>query len=251
MIWLRSDFREDVPVADEVLVTKQGACVNVTLNRPQALNAITSSMKARLLEVIADAEDDASLAVLVLQGAGRAFCSGADLSELESMSQWDTVSSLRRLEVTQAIIRAMRKSRLAIVTVVHGMAAGGGVALGLAGDVVLASQDASFMLVFGQRHLVPDAALSDMLISAVGARKALSLSLLSQKLTADEARGFGLVDKVCDANALDLTLSQTVASLVEAGPETVLLMKRVFVHEDPVRNAVEGMAQALAFKRDK
>lgn len=221
----------------------------VTLNRPQTLNAITSSMKARLLEVVAEAESDPSLTVLVLQGAGRAFCSGADLSELGNTSQWDTVSSLRRLEVTQAVVQSMRRSRLAIVTVIHGVAAGGGVALALAGDVVLAAQNASLRLVFGQRHLVPDAALSDMLISAVGARKALSLSLLSQNLTADEAMALGLVDKVCDADELDGTLNQTVGSLAEAGPETVMLMKRVFVHEDPVRKAVEGMAQALAFKR--
>lgn len=220
----------------------------VTLNRPQTLNAITSSMKVRLLEVIAEAESDPSLTVLVLRGAGRAFCSGADLSELDSTSQWTTVSSLQRLEITQAVVQGMRRSRLAIVTVLHGVAAGGGVALALAGDIVLASQDGALMLVFGKRHLVPDAALSDMLISAVGARKALSMSLLSQNLTADEAMTLGLVDKVCSADELDETVNQTVASLTEAGPETVLLMKRVFVHEDPVRKAVEGMAQALAFK---
>ena len=205
-------------------------------------------MKTRLLEIVAEAESDPSLTVLVLRGAGRAFCSGADLSELDNTAQWDTVSSLRRLETTQAVVQAVRRSRLGIVTVIHGVAAGGGVALALAGDVVLASQDASLRLVFGQRHLVPDAALSDLLISAVGARKALSLSLLSQNLTADEAMTLGLVDKVCSRDELDRTVNQTVDSLAEAGPETVLLMKRLFVHEDPVRKAVEGMAQALAFK---
>lgn len=205
-------------------------------------------MKVRLLQIVTEAESDPSLTVLVLRGTGRAFCSGADLGELNNRTQWDTVSSLRGLEMTQAIVQGMRRSRLAIVTVIHGIAAGGGIALGLAGDVVLASQDASLRLVFGQRHLVPDAALSDLLISAVGARKALSLSLLSQSLTAVEAMKLGLVDKVCGADELDETVDQTVASLVEAGPETVLLMKRVFGHEDSTRNAVEGLAQTLALK---
>lgn len=236
-------------MSDEVLVTRRDACVYLTLNRPHTLNAITSSMKARLLESLDEAESDASLTVLVIRGAGRAFCSGADLGELGNTDQRETVSTLQRLELTQTIVQRLRRSHLGVVTVVDGVAAGGGVALALAGDVVLASRDASFKLVFGQRHLVPDAALSHMLVSAVGARKALSMSLLSESLSADEASRLSLVDKVSSANDLDRMVEQAVASLVEAGPETVLLMKRVFIHDDPVRRATESLAQALAFKR--
>jgi 2-(1,2-epoxy-1,2-dihydrophenyl)acetyl-CoA isomerase len=232
-------------------VEQDAGTVIARINRPHALNAITTSVKHALIDALRDAESRPEVTTFVLTGTGRAFCAGADVKELAAGSGEGFDAALRRVELTQRFIADCQRSRLAVVTAVNGLAAGGGVSLALAGDIVIAAASARFLLLFGQRGLVPDGGLSRSLVQAVGRRRALSLALRCSELDADQALSTGLVDDVVPDGALEEHLAAVCAGLSGRGAQTVALTKRVFSAPQHVDFAVEAVAQAISLSRDQ
>jgi 2-(1,2-epoxy-1,2-dihydrophenyl)acetyl-CoA isomerase len=176
------------------------AIATVTLDRPEALNALTAALKRDLLEALRRIGRDRSVRAVVLTGAGRAFCAGQDLKERLAPDAPPLSVVLR--DEYNPIISAMRSLDQPIVGAINGVAAGAGASLAFACDVRIAAEEASFALAFGRIGLVPDSGATWFLPRLVGPAKAAELALVGTALSAADAERFGLVARVVPAAAL-------------------------------------------------
>jgi 2-(1,2-epoxy-1,2-dihydrophenyl)acetyl-CoA isomerase len=188
---------------DLVLYRAEAGVATLTLNRPESLNAITRAMHAELKAALARAAGDPEIRCLVLTGAGRGFCSGADLVDSATLSAGGPPDLGRVLEETyNPLIRSLRDLPKPIVAAVNGVAAGAGANIALACDLVLAARSAAFIQAFCKIGLIPDAGGTWFLPRLVGRARAAGLALLGDKLAAEEAERRGLIWKVCDDDTL-------------------------------------------------
>ncbi|AKK26421.1 enoyl-CoA hydratase [Mycobacterium sp. EPa45] len=204
----------------ELTVSLDGGVLSVTLNRPDSLNSLNAIMLRTLADVLEHAADDASVRVVRLGGAGRGFSSGAGISaEDQSNRRPDTPDEVL-LEANRAV-RAITSLPKPVVAVVQGPAAGVGVSLALASDVVLASEKAFFLLAFTKIGLMPDGGASALVAAAIGRIRALRMALLAERISAAEAFDFGLVSAVYPADELEAGVSAVIDKLV-SGPAVAL-----------------------------
>ncbi len=196
----------------------------ITLDRPEALNALTVELKQELLGVLARAGRERAVRVVVLTGAGRAFCAGQDLKERLSPDAPPLEVELR--ERYNPIVRAIRDRRPPVVAAVNGVAAGAGASIAFACDLRIASSDASFVLAFGRIGLVPDSGATWLLPRLVGLARATEIALLGEPLTAAGAERIGLVSRVVPAADLAADARALAARLAALAPTAVTLTKR-------------------------
>ncbi len=174
----------------QTITTTEEAGVGVlTLNRPTLLNALNTQMRAEILHGVKDLGSRAR--VLVLTGAGRAFCSGQDLGDGTSVDQLDLGRTLR--EEYEPMLRAIYDCPVPVIAAVNGAAAGAGANLALAADVVIATQSAVFLQAFARIGLIPDAGGTYWLPRKVGFARAMGQMLFAEKVTADEAEAQGMI----------------------------------------------------------
>jgi 2-(1,2-epoxy-1,2-dihydrophenyl)acetyl-CoA isomerase len=201
-----------------------GPLGTITLDRPEALNALTIPMKRELLSALRTVDRDKAVRAVILTGAGRAFCAGQDLKERLAPGAPTLGEELR--ERYNPIVRAMRTMAKPIVGAINGVAAGAGASLAFACDLRIAAEGASFVLAFGRIGLIPDTGATWTLPRLVGTARAAAMALLNDALPAAEAERIGLVTKVVPAEAL-LDEARAVATrLAEAAPIGVALTKR-------------------------
>jgi 2-(1,2-epoxy-1,2-dihydrophenyl)acetyl-CoA isomerase len=198
----------------------EAGVATLTLNRPASLNALNLELKADLAAAIGRLRARADVRAVVLTGAGRGFCSGGDIKEMDpGRSAHDTRARLQSLH--RDIIEPLGKLEKPVIAAVNGVAAGAGLSLALACDIVFASQSATFALAFAKRGLVPDAGAAFRLVRLVGVARAKELAFSARTLDAQEAGRLGLVQ--CVLPAVEL-LQQTQAYARElAGGATVAL----------------------------
>ena len=201
-----------------------GGIATITLDRPEALNALTIPMKTELLGAFRAIGRDRSVRAVMLTGAGRAFCAGQDLKE--RLEPDPTPLAVEVRERFNPIIRAMRALPQPIVGVVNGVAAGAGASLAFACDLRIAAEGASFVLAFGRIGLVPDSGATWFLPRLVGPAKAAEMALLGTTLSAADAERFGLVVKVVPPDALADEARATAARLAELAPLALAHTKR-------------------------
>ena len=211
---------------DTVLVEldTDAGVATVTLNRPDALNALTVPMKHALLAAFRRLEREQRVRAVVLTGAGRAFCAGQDLRERLEPGAAPLGVEVR--ERYNPIIRAMRGLSKPIVAAINGVAAGAGASLALASDIRIASETASFALAFGRVGLVPDSGATWFLPRLVGAARAAELALLNDPVGAEDALRIGLVSRVVAADQLGAESSAIAARLAAGAPKAIALTKR-------------------------
>lgn len=200
------------------------AVATITLDRPEALNALDGTLKGELLAAIRTAGRDETARVVVLTGAGRAFCAGQDLKE-----RLDPAAAPLAIEVRERynpIIRAMRDLDLPIVGSINGVAAGAGASLAMACDLRIASASASFVLAFGRLGLVPDSGATWFLPRLVGSAKAAELALLGDSLPAVDAERFGLVARVVPPDDLAEVTRSIAVRLAALAPQALAQTKR-------------------------
>jgi len=161
----------------------------VTLNRPDVMNALSSQMRAELLHAVRAAGKSAR--VLVLTGEGRAFCAGQDLGDRARIASIDLERTLR--DEYEPLLRAIYDSPIPTISAVNGPAAGAGANLALAADVVIATQSASFIQAFTRIGLIPDAGGTYWLPRQIGAARAMGAALFADKISADQAAGWGMI----------------------------------------------------------
>ncbi|CAE6864012.1 1,2-epoxyphenylacetyl-CoA isomerase [Paraburkholderia domus] len=188
-------------MTESVLYHASEGVATITLNRPEVLNALSRDMLESLREAVERAAQDATVRAVVLTGAGRGFSSGSDLGGgMPADPVIDLGDSLR--ERLNPIILALRSMPKPVITAVNGVAAGGGMGIALAGDVVLAGKSASFLQAFSRIGLVPDCGSTYFLPRYVGDMRARALAILAEKIDADEAQRIGMVWKVYPDDAL-------------------------------------------------
>jgi len=221
--------------------------VTLTLNRPDTMNAITREMWGGLEDVFAEVARNFDDRVLVVTGAGRAFCAGADLIE-QGMPR----TSGRRLEHMRGVGRsaaALRGIGKPTVAKVNGVAAGAGLSLALGCDLVIASDAARFSAIFVQRGLSIDYGGSWLLPRLVGIHKAKELALLADMIPAADAERVGIVNRVVPAAELDGEVDALVARLLTMAPVALSQTKHLLdqamstTFEDAVE--AEAMAQVV------
>ncbi len=200
------------------------AIATITLDRPDALNALTVAMKQELLGALRSIGRDRAVRSVVLTGAGRAFCAGQDLKERLQPDAAPLAVEVR--ERYNPIIRAMRALPQPIVGAINGVAAGAGASLAFACDIRVAAEDASFVLAFGRIGLVPDSGATWFLPRLVGPAKAAELTLLGERLSATDAERHGLVARVVPADALAAEARQVAGRLAALAPRALSLTKR-------------------------
>ena len=201
-----------------------GSIGTITLDRPEALNALTIPMKTELLAALRTVARDRSVRAVVLTGAGRAFCAGQDLKE--RLASEPTPLAVEVRERFNPIIRAMRSMPQPIVGAINGVAAGAGASLAFACDLRVAAEGASFVLAFGRIGLVPDSGATWFLPRLVGPAKAAEMALLGSTLSAADAERFGLVVKVVPADGLADEARAIATRLAELAPQALAHTKR-------------------------
>ncbi|HZM72553.1 MAG TPA: enoyl-CoA hydratase-related protein [Candidatus Polarisedimenticolia bacterium] len=189
-----------VDAASGIRVDVAGHVATITLDRPDALNALTIPMKHALLDALEGAAAAPDVRAVILTGAGRAFCAGQDLRERLEPAAPSLGEELR--ERYNPIVRAMRALPKPIVGAINGVAAGAGASIAFACDLRIASESTTFVLAFGRIGLIPDSGATWTLPRLVGLSKATEMALLNDPVTAAEALRFGLVSKVVAADAL-------------------------------------------------
>ena len=177
-----------------VLSSTADGIMTITLNRPTVLNAMNADLLAQLGAAFAMAKRDDAVRAVLLTGAGRGFCAGADLST-NSMRTGSDVQEMMRQRY-HPIILMMRQFPKPIVGAINGTAAGGGMSLALACDIVLAGESATFLQAFTKIGLVPDCGSTWFLPRMVGDVRARALIMMADKISASDALQYGLVWKV-------------------------------------------------------
>jgi 2-(1,2-epoxy-1,2-dihydrophenyl)acetyl-CoA isomerase len=200
------------------------AIATITLDRPEALNALTIPMKTELLGAFGVVARDRGVRAVVLTGAGRAFCAGQDLKERLKPDAAPLEVEVR--ERFNPIIAAMRRLDRPIVGAINGVAAGAGASLAFACDIRVAAEGASFVLAFGRIGLVPDSGATWFLPRLVGPAKAAELALLGDSLSAADAERFGLVARVVPPAALADEARGIAARLAGLAPQALAQTKR-------------------------
>jgi 2-(1,2-epoxy-1,2-dihydrophenyl)acetyl-CoA isomerase len=196
----------------------------ITLNRPDALNALTVPMKQALLAAFRSVARDRAVRAVILTGAGRAFCAGQDLRERLQPDAAPLGVEVR--ERYNPIVRAMRALPKPIVAAINGVAAGAGASLAMAADLRIASEAASFALAFGRVGLVPDSGATWLLPRLVGVTRAAELALLGDSVDAADALRLGLVGRVVPADQLATEAGAVAARLAAGAPRAIALTKR-------------------------
>jgi 2-(1,2-epoxy-1,2-dihydrophenyl)acetyl-CoA isomerase len=180
-----------------VNVYRAPGAVKIELNRPDRLNAWSKELSSDLLTVLREVAADDEVRAVMLTGAGRAFCSGADLKDglaaaRDTNGQIDTKSTL--VTWYHPIVTAIREMPKPVVTAVNGPAAGAGLSLALAADLVVAKESAYFQLAFVNIGLVPDGGASLFVPSRIGFARAAEMALLGEPVTAPKAVEIGLIN---------------------------------------------------------
>ncbi|HUG47215.1 MAG TPA: enoyl-CoA hydratase-related protein [Candidatus Limnocylindria bacterium] len=233
-------------MAETVLRESSGGVLTVTLNRPEALNSFNVAMKEELLAALREAARDRLVRAVILTGAGRAFSAGQDLKERLAGDASDLGTELRARY--NPLILAMRRLEKPIIGAINGVAAGAGCSVALACDVRLASDQASFIEVFGRVGLVPDTGSSWLLPRLVGYARAAEMIFTTEPVDAATAERIGLVNRVVPADRLLEEAQALAARLASAAPLALALAKRALNRalESTLEEALEYEAQLQA-----
>jgi len=204
-----------------VLYETRGAVGLVTLNRPQALNSFTRQMHRELWAALDSVEADKSIRALVITGAGRGFCAGADLAEFDFEPGPDLVKRADPGPVIEQAfnptVRKLQALRVPTVAAVNGVAAGAGASLAMTCDLAVAASNASFIQAFSKIGLIPDAGGTWFLIKRLGLARAMGAAMLGDKLGAKDAKDWGMIWDVApegeDCVEAALKLAQRLATM--------------------------------------
>lgn len=205
-------------MAGTVLVGLHEGVLELTLNRPEKLNAFNEEMHGELRAAMERAERDGAVRAVLLTGAGRGFCAGQDLGERvagEGDAPPDLGDTLERLY--NPLVRRIRALPKPVVCAVNGVAAGAGVSIALACDIVLAARSASFVQAFARIGLVPDSGGTWLLPRLVGDARARALALLAEKVDAETAAAWGMIWKAVEDDRL-MDEARALAARLAQGP---------------------------------
>jgi methylglutaconyl-CoA hydratase len=207
-----------------ILATREGAVLRVTLNRPAVRNAFDEEVIAALTTIACEAAEDTTLRVIVLGGAGRAFCAGADLGWMSKAIAHTKAENLRDAEDFARMLERLDTVPVPVIARIHGVALGGGVGLAAACDVVVASEESVFGLTEVKLGILP-AVISPYVVRKIGVSAARELFLTGARFSAQRAREIGLVHETVPASELDAAVERRVQDVLSSGPRAIAAAK--------------------------
>ena len=216
---------------DYILVDVTDRVATITLNRPDRLNSLMGEMRQELASAVRSVSEDEAVRVLVITGAGRAFCAGADISYMrELMERKDTESFTALVEAGRDVISTIRNTPKPVIASVNGPAAGGGANLALACDIRIASEGASIGQTFNKIGLHPDWGGTFFLPRLVGSAKALELIFTGEMVGSEEGARLGLFNRVVPQDDLQEE-TKLLAQKLAAKPPLAIAMAKRAVHQ--------------------
>ncbi|MEO0410213.1 MAG: enoyl-CoA hydratase-related protein [Pseudomonadota bacterium] len=228
----------------------------LTLNRPDTLNAVSNQMLSEIRGYLDICEDpDGGVRCLLITGAGRGFCSGADLAggglpDTSDPSAMKTIDLGKTLERDyNPIIQRLAALRVPVVTAVNGGAAGAGCSLAIAGDITIAAKSAYFLQAFVNIGIVPDAGSSYFLPRRIGEARATAMMMLGEKIPAETALDWGLVYEVQEDDAL-MERALKIATKLAKGPTRSLAMIREMANKSLSNSMSEQLQLERVYQRD-
>lgn len=205
-----------------ILVEKHGEAALVTLNRPEAMNALSRELRAAIAETFDNLEADPKIRVAILTGAGRAFCAGLDLKELGSGQ-----STVQGTVATRDPVTSMSRFSGPIIGAINGVAVTGGFEIALACDVLICSNEARFADTHGRVGILPGWGLSQKLSRTIGVYRAKELSLTGNFMTAQQAFDWGMVNRVVAPNELISACRKLADDMLSLVPEALAGYKKL------------------------
>ncbi|MDD2880741.1 MAG: 2-(1,2-epoxy-1,2-dihydrophenyl)acetyl-CoA isomerase PaaG [Rhodoferax sp.] len=228
----------------------QDGVARLTLSRPDKLNSFTGAMHTELRAALDTVQHNTAIRVLVITGAGRAFCAGQDLADPEM-----TVGHLQPdigavvEQHYRPLILALQNLRVPTVAAVNGVAAGAGCSLALACDLVIAAKSATFLQAFSKIGLIPDTGGTWFLPQRVGMARAMGLAMLADKLPAEKAEAWGLIWQAVDDAELTATVDKLAAQLAQM-PTRALVATRLAMHAAPNHTLEQQLNMEAGFMRE-
>jgi len=239
-----------------VCLELDGHIATLTLNRPEALNALSPEMAQGVLDAIAEVEGNEQVRVLVITGAGRAFCAGGDIKTMRERAAAEIAGGayaiIKSLENPGRLVPVrLKKLAKPVIAAVNGVAAGWGFDLAMACDIRIASDQARFTEAFVKRGLVPDGGGTWTLPRVVGVERACDLIFTGRTIDAAEAARLGLVSRVVPADELPVATRTLAAEIAANAPLAVQLAKRMIYEQlqMPFEQAMQQIALFLAALR--
>ena len=239
--------------SENLACERRGAVLVVRLNRPEKLNSLSQGMLGDLRGCAEHIQRDPSVRAVVLTGAGRGFCAGADLTDPDAapaagqtMGQW-IAQRMRAHFNPVAVLWSSLPAPLLVA--VNGVAAGAGVSLALVGDITLAARSASFSVLFTPKlGLAPDMGATHLLPRRIGVARARYLAMTGRPISGEEAQRIGLIAECVDDAALEARAME-LAELLGAGPTRALLAVRALTEDGATRALTEQLEREAAIQQ--
>jgi 2-(1,2-epoxy-1,2-dihydrophenyl)acetyl-CoA isomerase len=212
---------------EHILVSREQSVGTVTINRPDKLNAFFGSMRQDLAAAVRELAEDPAVRVLVITGAGRAFCAGADIGYMKDLlERGDTENFTTLVEAGRAAVTVLRETPKPVIACVNGPAAGGGANLALACDLRIASDQASIGQTFSRIGLQPDWGGTFFLPRLVGSSRAFELMASGEMVNAEDALRLGLFNRVVPHERLGAETRSLAQGLAAKPPIALALIKK-------------------------
>lgn len=213
-------------MSNSILLKIENKVAYIILNRPDVFNSFNREMALSLQKILTDCSTDNAVRAIVITGNGKAFCAGQDLKEVTDP---DLNPGFRKIleEHYNPIIQLIRTIEKPIIAAVNGVAAGAGANIALACDIVLASENASFIQAFSKIGLIPDSAGTFFLPRLIGFQKASALMMLGDKVSSTEAEQLGMVYKVIAPESFTEEVNKLAETLAEMPTKAIGLTKRL------------------------
>jgi 2-(1,2-epoxy-1,2-dihydrophenyl)acetyl-CoA isomerase len=235
LAWLPFQPKDGGPVS-EILVSTDGGVATVTLNRPEVYNALTSSLRRELAAALSTLADDPEVRAVVLTGAGGAFCSGQDIRAFQDGIDVRTVLE----EEYNPLVEQLARMPQIVIAAVNGPAAGAGMGLALACDVLLMADEAFLSCAFIRIGLVPDSGTVSTLVQAVGYQRALDIAITGRRVGAEEALAIGLVLETCPAADLP-GRAAAMAAAIAGGPGLAIGLTKRLLRDARTQTLTEAL----------
>jgi len=224
------------------------AVATITLNRPESYNALNLALGRDLFHATLEADENRAARCIVITGAGKAFCAGGDVKDFDKGADGIGIVLKELTTYLHGTVSRLARTPKPVITAVNGVAAGGGMSLALAGDLVIAAESANFTMAYSKIAASPDGSLTYFLPRIIGVRRALELHYLNRSLTAREAMDWGLVTRV-HPDAEFPSAVRALAKELADGPTFAFGRSKLLFHQstqESLESQMELEAQALA-----
>jgi methylglutaconyl-CoA hydratase len=218
-----------MPDYKEIIYELKDGIAHITLNRPEKRNALNERLISDLKAALNEAESDA--AAVLLQGAGKDFCAGADLSQLQKIAHASILDNIDDAENFAALLLQMRRLKRPVIAAVHGRALAGGAGLASACDMVIAARSATFSYTEVKIGFVP-AIVMAIARRNLSEKRAFEILCTGKTLTAEEAERIGLINRVCDDEALAAEAGKFAGEIAQLSGSAIALTKSLLYQTD-------------------